>query len=283
VVPAVLRLEAEQGRNYEERLSVCDAQAEGEEMKVDNTVLNVLSNALMDGPRLVLTGQLDRALYTQTNKVLEAAGGKWDRKAKAHVFPVDAADAMEQIIQTGEVTLIRTIQQDFGYFPTPEPVLRRLIQIADLESGMLVLEPSAGKGAIAYHCADMLCVVDCVELLDANYVALAGDPRLGKVQKADFLAIEPSPLYDRVVMNPPFAKQADIHHVKHALKFLKPDGLLVSVMSASVTFRDNKLTQDFRDLVRARDGDIEALPDGAFKESGTGVRTVIVTIPAEAA
>jgi 16S rRNA G1207 methylase RsmC len=36
-------------------------------------------------------------------------------------------------------------------------------------------------------------------------------------------------------MNPPFARQADIHHVNHALKFLKPDGLLVSVMSAGVT------------------------------------------------
>lgn len=33
------------------------------------------------------------------------------------------------------------------------------------------------------------------------------------------------------------------------------------------------------DQVRQRGGDIEALPDGAFKDSGTGVRTVIVTIP----
>jgi hypothetical protein len=55
------------------------------------------------------------------------------------------------------------------------------------------------------------------------------------------------------------------------------------VMSASVTFRDNKLTQDFRDLVRERGGDIEALPEGAFKDSGTMVRTVIVTIPGEGA
>lgn len=237
----------------------------------------------MDGPRLVLQGQLDRALYTQTNKVLEAAGGKWDRKAKAHVFPVDASDAMEQIIQTGEVTLIRTIQQDFGYFPTPRDVVKRAILLADVDAGMLVLEPSAGQGAIAFELVDCGATVDCVELLESNYTALVRGKNIGKVQQADFLSIEPSPLYDRVVMNPPFAKQADIHHVNHALKFLKPDGLLVSVMSASVTFRDNKLTQDFRDLIRARDGDIEALPEGAFKDSGTMVRTVIVTIPAEAA
>jgi predicted RNA methylase len=252
-------------------------------MKVDNSVLNVLAAAQMDGPRLTLNGQLDRAMYVLTNKVLEAAGGKWDKKAKSHVFPVDAADAMEQIIQTGEVTLIRTIQQDFGYFPTPPAVVKRLLALADIDAGMLVLEPSAGKGAIAYAAALQGATVDCVELLEANYIALAGDMKLGKVQLGDFLDIEPSPLYDRVAMNPPFAKQADIHHVNHALKFLKPDGLLVSVMSAGVSFRDNKLTQDFRDLIRARGGDIEALPEGAFKESGTGVRTVIVTIPQDAA
>jgi predicted RNA methylase len=252
-------------------------------MKVDNTVLNVLSNAQMDGSRLVLAGQLDRALYTQTNKVLEAAGGKWDRKAKAHVFPVDAADAMEQIIQTGEVTLIRTIQQDFGYFPTPPAVVKRLMALACVDFETLALEPSAGQGAIARALIDHGATVDCVELLGKNVEALEALKNVNAVQQGDFLAITPDPAYDRVVMNPPFAKQADIHHVNHALKFLKPDGLLVSVMSAGITFRDNKLTQDFRDLIRARGGDIEALPDGAFKDSGTLVRTVIVTIPGEGA
>lgn len=248
-------------------------------MKVDDSVLNVLGNASMDGARLVLVGQLDRKLYEQTNKVLEAAGGKWDRKAKAHVFPVDAAAAMEQIIQTGEVTLIRTIQQDFGYFPTPPAVVARLLELADITPGMSVLEPSAGQGAIAHALVAAGGEVDMVEVLPANFCVLAEEVAANAAHLGDFLAIEPDPEYDRVVMNPPFAKQADIHHVNHALKFLKPDGLLVSVMSAGVSFRDNRLTQDFRDLVRARGGDIEALPDGAFKDSGTGVRTLIVTIP----
>jgi predicted RNA methylase len=245
-------------------------------MKVNDAVLNVLSNALMDGPRLVLQGQLDRALYVQANKVLEAAGGKWDRRAKAHT--VDAADAMEQIIQTGEVTLIRTIQQDFGYFPTPAAVADRVIALANLRRGLSVLEPSAGNGALASRAFLAGCTVDCVELLEKNVNLLCSTP-FNAVVHNDFLKVAPDPAYDRVVMNPPFARQADIRHVNHALKFLKPDGLLVSVMSASVTFRDNKLTQDFRDLVRASGGDIEALPDAAFKDSGTMVRTVIVTIP----
>jgi hypothetical protein len=50
-------------------------------------------------------------------------------------------------------------------------------------------------------------------------------------------------------MNLPFAKQDDIRHVLHALKFLKPGGHLVAIMSASTMFRANKLATDFRELV----------------------------------
>lgn len=261
-------------------------------MRVDDDVLTVLARATTEGDALTLVGQLDRKLYERTNKVLEAGGGKWNKKAKAHLFDGGAAEAMEQIIQTGEVTLVRTIQQDFGYFPTPAPVVARLIELADLQPGMDVLEPSAGRGAIVIPLLDAKADVTAYELLEDNCNALVkamrAHPSKGGMSMAsqqDFLTTEPAPatswvgFFDRVVMNPPFAKQADIHHVNHALKFLKPGGRLVSVMSASVTFRDNKLTTDFRDLVRARGGSIEALEDGAFKASGTMVRTVIVVIP----
>ena len=245
-------------------------------MRIDDEVLAVLSRATVTGKALTLNGQLDRKLYERTNKVLEAAGGKWDRKAKAHLFAADSAERVEQMLATGEVEVPK---DEFNYFPSPPDVVKRLLQLADIKPGMRVLEPSAGKGAIAYACADAGAAVDCYELMEANFVALAGDQRLGPVRHMDFLAQAPEASYDRVVMNPPFMKQLDIKHVLHALKFLKPGGLLVSVMASSVTFRDNKLTQDFRDLVRARGGEIEALPEGSFKASGTSVNTVIVTIP----
>lgn len=247
-------------------------------MRVDDDVLAVLSRAETNGNALVLVGQLDRKMYERTNKVLEAAGGKWNRKAKAHVFDGEAATRVDQIILSGEVEVPK---DEFNFFPSPPEVVARLMDLADVQQGMRVLEPSAGKGAIAYACADAGAAVDCIELMEANFVALAGDARLGSVRHMDFLAQAPEASYDRVVMNPPFAKQADIRHVLHALRFLKPGGLLVSVMAASVAFRDNKLTQDFRDLIRERGGDMEALPEGAFKASGTMVRSLIVTIPNE--
>lgn len=249
-------------------------------MRVDNDVLSVLSAAEVSGNALTLTGQLDRQLYTKTNKVLEAAGGKWNRKAKAHIFDADAAERIEQIILTGDVVVPK---DDFEYFPTPADVVDRLMEEANILDGMRVLEPSAGQGAIAKVAAVTAedVSVDMYELMPANAEVLRGlnIPRSNVVGPCDFLQVAPVPEYDRVVMNPPFGKQADIKHVLHALEFLKPNGLLVSVMAAGVLFRQNKLTVDFRQFVEDRGGFIEELPDGAFKASGTMVRTVIVVIP----
>jgi predicted RNA methylase len=245
-------------------------------MKVPTQVLEVLDRAEVDGSRLVLTGTLDRKLYLDTAKVLEAAGGKWSRKERAHLFDGDAADAIEPVILTGEVV---SRKQQFGYFPTPTPVVQQLLDLARLEPGMQVLEPSAGRGAIAGPIAELGCHVDCVELQRDNALAIS-DAGIGRdLAVADFLAVEPFEAYDRVVMNPPFARQDDIRHVMHAHQFLKPGGLLVAVMSNGVTFRNTPLTRDFHSLLKAEGGDLRPLPDGAFKESGTGVNTVIAIIP----
>lgn len=245
-------------------------------MRVNDDVLAVLSCAEASENMLVLTGQLERKLYERTNKVLEAAGGKWNRKLKAHIFEDNASDRVDQILLSGEVEIPK---DEFNFFPSPPFVVTRLMYLANIQRGILVLEPSAGTGAIACACADAGATVNCYELLGSNYDVLARQPRLGMVQHADFLAQAPEAKYDRVVMNPPFSKQADIKHVFHAQQFLKAGGLLVSVMSAGVSFRENKLTREFRDKIQRCGGNIETLPEGAFKTSGTMVRSVIVTLP----
>lgn len=245
-------------------------------MQIANEVLNVLNNSETIGTLLKLPSQLDRALYLQTHKVLEAAGGTWQRKLGAHLFPEDAASRIDQILLTGKVEIPK---DEFNYFWSPKPIVERLIQLAAIQPGMLVKEPSAGQGAIAMEVVKQGAQVHMVELMEANFQKLVS-LSIGPVTKADFLTLEPSRKYDRVVMNPPFLKQSDIKHVNHALQFLKPDGLLVSVMASNITFRDNQLTRDFRSLIDERGGVIEPCPDGSFREAGTMVNTVIVTIPA---
>ncbi|PSS62481.1 SAM-dependent methyltransferase [Ensifer sp. NM-2] len=243
--------------------------------QISEDVLKVLDAATLEGAKVFLTGALDRKLYTETNKVLEAAGGKWNRSAKAHVFDGDAADALEPIILTGEYS--RT-KQDFGQFDTPHVLAENVVDLADVQAGMSVLEPSAGVGRIAAAARQVGSFVTCWEIDEKRAEKLADVAH--SLNVGDFLAAEPVSAFDRVVMNPPFAKQDDIRHVLHALRFLKPGGRLVAIMSAGVMFRENKLSSEFRDLVEQSSGSIERLPEGAFKASGTSVNTCIVTINA---
>lgn len=247
-------------------------------MKIANDVLAVLSAAETTGNELRLVGQFDRKMYVKVNDVLEAAGGKWNKKSKAHIFDGDAADRIDEIILTGEV---EKPKDEFNYFPTPLEIVALLLNFADLHEGMEVLEPSAGRGAIASACVVHSAVeVDCYELMEANFWELEKIGEFRKVVNCDFLTVSPFAEYNRVVMNPPFMKQLDIKHVNHAHKFLKDGGRLVAIMSAGVKFRSNKLTTEFRDFVESKGGSIEDLPEGSFKASGTMVNTVIVVIPA---
>jgi hypothetical protein len=99
------------------------------------------------------------------------------------------------------------------------------------------------------------------------------------VRTADFLECgEELGKFDRVVMNPPFADQADIAHVTHALTFLKEGGKLVAIMSAGMSFRTDRKATAFRATIERMGGTIETLPPDSFKVSGTGVNTVMVQV-----
>ncbi len=241
-------------------------------MQVDSAVMSVLAKSFVDGSKLVLPHQLDRKLYQDVNQVLVAAGGKWDRKAGGHLFDTEAADAIDAILNTGIV--IRP--QDFGYFPTPPALVARLIEIADLRPGMQVLEPSAGQGAIALCIPDGI-AIDCVELQEKHADGLRALGCFRSVVTGDFLAMTPKPIYDRVIMNPPFTKRADVKHVLHAAEFVAPGGSLIAIMAAGVKYRQDMLTTKFRELLDEY-GRVEDNPEGSFKLSGTSVNTVTVTL-----
>lgn len=249
-------------------------------MKISNDVLAVLEKAEVDGRRLMLgpPGSLDRKLYVETNKALEAMGGKWAKSAKAHVFDSDAGPIIAQLLDSGECSRVK---QDLGQFESPPAVVSRIMELSEIgefPGAPAVLEPSAGSGNIALAALAAGARVTAYEI-DPKRVAALRKAGVPAVNEGDFLTSHLPAMFDLVLMNPPFAKQADIDHVLHAAKFLKAGGRLVSVMSASVMFRDNKKTQAFRDWVHEQPtGTMEMLPDDAFKASGTAVRACIVAV-----
>lgn len=244
-------------------------------MQLSNDVIEVLARSTISGPALYLPGTLDRALYTKTNKALVALGGAWDRKRKGHIFASPAGDKIADAIESGSVANHPDEDKLLGFFRTPQSLAAMVVSEADLFEGALVLEPSGGDGAIAQEAAATGAVVDAVEIHEGRCATLRGIGGLRNVTQADFLTLEPRPIYDRVVANPPFARGADAQHILHMLKFLRPGGRLVSIAGAGVLFRDTGVYRQLREVV-ARCGDMHALPERSFSASGTNVNTALV-------
>lgn len=248
-------------------------------MKVAHDVLEVLDRAVIEGSRLTLSGpRLDPKLYARVDEVLRAIGGVWTSGAGAHLFAGGAEPALAELRRTGECVTGREEIQTSQFFPTPTAVVNELVRLAGVRPGMRVLEPSAGRGAIAEALFEAGCAVDCVERDPGHAQALFSKQVAQALAVCDFLKVGPRPVYDRVVMNPPFTRGADIAHVTHALGFLKEDGLLVSVVSRAVAYQAG--AAEFRALVAERGGQAVALPAKSFQASGTGVNTFVVVIPA---
>jgi len=237
-------------------------------MKISNDVSNVLANSRIDGDKLFLPGgQLDRKLYIAVNKVLTAIKGKWNRSAKAHIFLESPIETIDNILITGEYT---DEKKEFQFFETPAPLARKLVAMAEIMDGETVCEPSAGRGRIAEHLPPA--ATTCFELNKSNKSFLEGE--LFSVEGDDFLQSDKK--FDIFVANPPFTKQQDIDHVNHMISLA--NRRVVSVMSASVLFRDNKKTVDFRNMIDELGGTIEMLPRDSFKDSGTKVNTCVVCV-----
>lgn len=236
-------------------------------MKINAEVIAVLAKAEVEGSTLKITEQLDRDLYLKVAKVLKAIGGKWQSAKKCHVFESDVEDILQDIILTGEYTDARS---EFQFFPTPEELARQLVDDAKIKEGERCLEPSAGRGNIAKF---MPCC-DCIELNPDNRKFLIDNGFC--VISEDFMTFEPRKDYDVIVMNPPFCGQQDIEHVTKAITIAKR--CVVAVTSASVMWRTDKRSTQFRELVESLGGIIEPLPEKAFKESGTMVNTCKVVV-----
>jgi len=247
-------------------------------IKIKPGVMGILQQCKVVDSQLFLPEvQLDRKIYTEVDKVLKAMGGKWNRNIKAHIFDSDPTELLLQAIITGEVT---DQKKAFSFYPTPQFMAADMIRMAKIEPGMCILEPSAGHGHIvselALHGYTHNCHVDICELRDGwgREVANKYDVCF---TNADFLTFHPGQIYDRILANPPFDKQADIIHVDHMLDCLKPQGVLVSVMSAGIDFRVNKRVKDLLERLESECAwKLIQNEKGSFADSGTMVNTVLL-------
>jgi predicted RNA methylase len=176
-----------------------------------------------------------------------------------------------------------------GYFPTPDGVIRTMLEQVEIEIdvGDYILEPSAGKGSIVDALSKEYpdAVIHCIEwnnnlrqILELkDYTVICDDVFAEALTTYHHK-------YKLIVMNPPWGKEygaaEDARHILHCYEnFLADDGQLISVVSASAVFNQNKDYAKFREFVD-ENGYFVDVPQGAFKNAdrstGTSVKIVVL-------
>lgn len=210
----------------------------------------------------------------------ETPAQRADRLHREHIakFPPPeptAFDAMKETLAAG-VQVVTAPQ----LFPTPKEIAQQMADLADIEPGHRILEPSAGTGMLLGACGGRMFGhnPECGESVAVEINPHLAD-RLKKefpkttVHAADFLEQNGNlGTFDRIIMNPPFENGADIKHILHARHMLNPGGRLVALCA-------NGPRQ--QETLRPIAAHWEALPAGTFKEAGTMVNAALLIIEQE--
>jgi methylase of polypeptide subunit release factors len=259
-------------------------------IKLTPDVATVLADSRIDGNVLFLPDRtLDRKLYVAVNKVLENLGAKWNRSRKGHVFPPDVSpeELVNDAQQNGHVI---DQKKSFQFFGTPTELADQMVDFLRLDliqnpqllaptSAYRILEPSAGDGSLVLAIRRQYPNLS-ICAIDIDPVRVKKLMHLGQgiyTSQQDFLQYETDELFSHIIMNPPFTGNQDIDHVNHAWDLLRPGGTLVAIMSAHVSFANDRKSKDFRTRV-TQYGWMTKNDPRAFAESGTNVETMMVVL-----
>lgn len=180
-----------------------------------------------------------------------------------------------------EIAKVRTYNIE-GFFPTPDELVDKMIDAAELFDDCSLLEPSAGIGSILDRVVarGFNCRIDCVE----RQYSLENILKLKGYNSSCEDILETTEVtgskWDRILMNPPFENGQDMQHIKHCYDtFLKEDGILVAIASSGTMSNSTKKYLEFREWLSNKNAVI--INNGqAFKEAfnSTGTATVMIKL-----
>lgn len=206
---------------------------------------------------------------------------------------------LEMMMEKGRFAALKSRHEDgtapravssFNLFQTPEHIADRMAAMLPPEC-QRILEPSAGLGRLyrAIRGRKETARIPNITLVENSpdccreLYSMTERDTYATIKQADFLSIEPAregncgliikqlpeAFYDSVIMNPPFKQGRDVKHILHALKFVKPGGVVIALCYNGVF--QNKHLKPLADTW-------EVLPEGTFSEAGTKASAVLLTI-----
>lgn len=216
-------------------------------------------------PDDVRTKRLQKAGITDTDE-LAAAVECFDTLLQSAVIPSDPnAARLRDMLYRAEMYQKGDIQF------TPPELAKELVALAGVRKDSRVLEPEAGIGNIADAAKEVTDNVDCIERMTDFCEIL-------KLKKHNVIAngllkAETAPIYDAVVMNPPFSEECE--HIKRAFDFVRPGGSLVAVCSSSIRWKSTRKYEQFRDWLSEY---THSINECGAKFEMTGVHTVVLVM-----
>lgn len=216
-------------------------------------------------PDDVRTKRLQKAGITDTDE-LAAAVECFDTLLQSAVIPPDP-----NAIRLRDMLYRAKMYQKGDIQFTPPELAKELVALAGVRKDSRVLEPEAGIGNIADVAKEVTDHVDCIERMTdfCEILKLKKHNVIGN----DLLTAETEPIYDAVVMNPPFSEECE--HIKRAFDFLRPGGSLVAVCSSSIQWKSTRKYEQFRDWLSEHTHSID---ECGAKFEMTGVHTVVLVV-----
>lgn len=216
-------------------------------------------------PDDVRTKRLQKAGITDTDE-LAAAVECFDTLLQSAVIPPDP-----NAIRLRDMLYRAKMYQKGDIQFTPPELAKELVALAGVRKDSRVLEPEAGIGNIADAAKEVTDHVDCIERMTdfCEILKLKKHNVIGN----DLLTSETAPIYDAVVMNPPFSEECE--HIKRAFDFLRPGGSLVAVCSSSIQWKSTRKYEQFRDWLSEHTHSID---ECGAKFEMTGVHTVVLVV-----
>ena len=236
----------------------------------------VLMRARITKLAVHLPEKLDRKDYMLVDKVLQAAGGKWNKGMNAHVGKPDWTDVLKKALEEGTIPRDKVIKQAFY---TPDDVADKLVDFADIDPdrSVTVLEPSCGDGALirAIRRYNPRAIIQGYDIDPA--AAKDKHPGHVHVKTANFLTVSPLDFpFDYAIMNPPFQNWQALQHIINALSFIGSGGTLVSIVPGNfVRVYILYIQETGLDIKTMK---MAPLPSGSFKKSGTNIETAMLKV-----
>ncbi|MCI8471783.1 MAG: class I SAM-dependent methyltransferase [Clostridiales bacterium] len=216
-------------------------------------------------PDDVRVKRLQKAGIYTTEDLIEAVA-QYDSHVQSAVTPPD-----KNAIRLRDLVFNARLHQRGDIQFTPECLAKEIVTLSGIDSNSRVLEPEAGIGNIADEAREITEHVDCIErMYDFREIL-----KLKKhhVISHDLLETESEPIYDAVLMNPPFSEECE--HIQKAFEFVRPGGSLVAVCSNCIQWKENRRYSQFRDWLAEH---THSIAEANAKFEMTGVHTVILVM-----